>query len=58
MANLYLFCILLSIKGRIEKIDILLVHLFLRDLQSLAEVINLSKWLYPLRGKWYRDFCF
>ena len=58
MANLYLFCILLSIKGRIEKIDILLVHLFLRDLQALAEVINLSKLLYPLHGKWYWCFRF
>lgn len=58
MANLYLFCILLSIKGRIEKIDILFVHLILRNLQSLAKVINLSKCLYPLRGKLYRDFCF
>ena len=55
MANLYLFCILLSIKGRIEKIDILLVHLFLRDLQSLTEVINLSKWLYPLQCKGRRN---
>lgn len=58
MANLYLFCILLSIKGRIQIIHILLVHFVLSDLQAFTEVINLSKFLYPLRRKWYRDFCF
>ena len=42
MANLYLFCILLSIKGRIEKIDILLVHLILRDLQTLTEALEVD----------------
>ena len=49
---------MLFVEGRIEEIDVLLVHFAFCKLQALAEVINLSKCLYPLRGKWYRDFCF
>ena len=45
----------LLIKRRVHIIHVLFVQFVLRDLQSFAEVINLSKWLYPLQCKGRRN---